>query len=315
MKILITGSRGFIGYSIGQHAARGGHEIVGVGRSSLPREGWAGRYIQADVGQADLAKIIAGFAPDLLVHAAGSASVGGSMAAPLDDFRGSVLAWVNVLDSVRRSRQKPLIVFPSSAAVYGNPTRLPVSEDAPIAPISPYGFHKAACELLAREYTVCFDLDILICRLFSVFGELQRRLLVWDLYAQCVGSEPIVWLEGTGEEARDYLHVEEVAAAILALSQSGSCSEQRRECSVVNVASGEETKVLDVAKRLRTLVAHGKDIRCRGLARPGDPLRWCADISRLRTRAASWQARPFLTRLRSCVADWQAQSEKVSRGG
>ena len=315
MKILITGSRGFIGYSIGQHAAEVGHEVLGVGRSSLPREGWSGRYLQADVGQADLAEIIAGFAPDLLVHAAGSASVGGSMVAPLDDFHGSVLAWVNVLDSVRRSQRKPLIVFPSSAAVYGNPTRFPVSEDAPIAPISPYGFHKAACELIAREYTVCFDLDILICRLFSVFGELQRRLLVWDLYAQCVEPESIVWLEGTGRETRDYLHVEEVAAAILALSQNWSCSEQRGECSIVNLASGEETKVLDVAKYLRTLVAQGKDIRCRGLARPGDPLRWCADISRLRALAISWHARPFLVRLQSCVADWQAQSKKVSCGG
>ncbi len=314
MKILITGSRGFMGGSVGRYAARAGHEVLGIGRSSQPVADWPGRYIQADVVQADLSGIIAEFAPDALVHAAGSASVGGSMSAPLDDLRASVLAWANTVDGVRRSGRKPLVVFPSSAAVYGNPVRLPVPEEAPIASISPYGYHKAACELLAREYAACFGLNILVCRFFSVFGETQRRLLIWDLYTQFAAPDPVVWLQGTGQEARDYLYVEDAATAVLALAADRSRVCRSGECVVVNIASGEEISVRDVAGQIRALVAPEKEIRCRGLARPGDPRRWCADISRLRSLAASWRPRSFPLTLKACIAAWQARSETSSCG-
>ena len=86
---------------------------------------------------------------------------------------------------------------PASAAVYGNPSTLPVNETAELRPISPYGFHKIACELLAREAAQCFDQDVLICRFFSVFGRKQHRLLVWELYQQLVGSDDAISLDGT----------------------------------------------------------------------------------------------------------------------
>ena len=311
MKILVTGSRGFIGYSIGRCAARDGHDVLGIGRSSQPRIDWPGRYAVVDVGQTDLAELIRDYNPELIVHAAGPASVGGSISAPLDDFRGSVSAWANLLDSVRRSETKPRILFPSSAAVYGNPARLPISEDEPIAPISPYGFHKAACELLAKEYALCFGLNIVVCRLFSVFGEEQRRLLVWDLFVQFAGPEPVVWLEGTGEEIRDYLHVEEVASAMLGLGREQGSFPAGGSMRIVNVASGEHITVRDLAGHLRDLTGSSKSIRCRGRRRPGDPLRWSADVTRLRACVSSWRPRPLLTALRACVESWQAKSEKA----
>jgi UDP-glucose 4-epimerase len=247
--------------------------------------------------------LIAGFAPDVLLHAAGAASVGASLARPLDDLRASVVTWANVLDSVRRSGARPLVVFPSSAAVYGDADALPVAESAPARPISPYGFHKAACELLAREHAECFGMRVLICRLFSLFGEAQRRLLVWELYRQFVGAEPFVRLEGTGDETRDYLHVDDAAAAMLELASN--LSEERGDCTVVNVASGEETRVLDLAEQLRALVAPPKEIRCLGHARAGDPRRWRADASLLRSLAPRWRPRPFAERLSQCVAAWR----------
>ena len=145
MKILVTGSGGFVGGSFGRHAARAGHEVLGVGRASQPEVGWPSLHAQADVSSSDLAELIAAFRPDAVLHAAGAASVGASLARPLDDLRASVVTWANVLDSVRRSGARPLVVFPSSAAVYGDAASLPVAESAPARPISPYGFHKAAC--------------------------------------------------------------------------------------------------------------------------------------------------------------------------
>lgn len=331
MKILVTGSNGFFGGGFGRCAARAGHELLGAGRASQPSEGWPGGYAQADVSVSDLAGLVSSFRPDLILHAAGAASVGASLKSPLDDLRASVLTWSNLLDSVRRSDARPLIVFPSSAAIYGNPRKLPVAEDEPARPISPYGFHKAACELLTREYTECFGLRVLTCRLFSVFGEAQRRLLVWELYRQFAGDSSVAQLEGTGEETRDYLHVDDAAAAVLELAEGLMTSGDRFMsdggsgggdttvnagdrttvntciCTTVNVARGEETRVLDLAEQIRSLVAPSKEIRCRGLARAGDPQRWRADISLLRSLAPRWNPRPFHERLARCVAAWQSE--------
>jgi UDP-glucose 4-epimerase len=272
---------------------------------------WSGQYLNLDVGQTDLSLVIKNFAPDMVIHAAGPASVGGSFRTPLDDFRGSVAAWVNLLDSVRRSEQSPVILFPSSAAVYGNATRLPISEDDPTAPISPYGFHKVACEGLAKEYADCFGLNIVICRLFSVFGEDQRRLLVWDLYERLTGPEPIVWLEGTGEEARDYLHVDEIASAVLKMGADLANLSTHGILRVFNVASGQQLTVRDLALHLGALLGISKPIRCHGRMRIGDPLRWHADISRLRALIPAWCPRPFLQSLQTCVNTWLAETERT----
>ena len=308
MRILITGSRGFVGGSVGRFAARAGHEILGLGRSTQPPRGWPGAYAQADVVHSDLSGLVRDFAPDLLLHAAGTASVSASLQSPLDDLRAALMTWANTLEGVRRSGARPLTLFPSSAAVYGDLSGPPAREETPLAPISPYGFHKAACELLAREYAECFGLRVVVCRLFSLFGPAQRRLLVWELYRQLAGPDATVWLQGTGAEVRDYLHVDDAAAAFLQLADG-----LRRETSpgifqVLNVASGEPADVLGLAEQLRARVAPHKELRCRGLTLPGDPRAWRADISRLRALAPGWQPRPLADSLARCVAEWQNDS-------
>jgi UDP-glucose 4-epimerase len=336
VRILITGSNGFVGGAFGRFASRAGHEVLGVGRASQASRGWLGAYTQADAVSADLAPMLRDFAPDVLFHATGTASVRASLDAPLQDLRASVHSFANTLDAVRRSGSTPLVLFPSSAAIYGDPAELPVKEDAPARPISPYGFHKAACELVAREYADCFNLRVTVCRLFSVFGATQRRLLVWELYKQFAGAGATVWLEGTGEETRDYLHIEDVSSALLQLAGSQLNSTQldvdqltvdhpddhsdddKRsgnarissgggDCLIVNVASGEATRVVDLAERLRALVAPSKEIRCRGAARPGDPRAWRADITRLHTLVPNFQPAPLIDSLARCVAEWQAE--------
>lgn len=300
MKILITGSRGFVGASFGNFAAAAGHEILGISRSSQPDQGWPGRHVQGDAAQADLAAIIRDFHPDLLLQAAGSASVGGSIADPVGDFRATAATLVNVLDGVRRSGREPLVVFPSSAAVYGNPATLPVAEDAPIAPISPYGFHKAACEILAQEYAHCFGMSTVVCRLFSLFGSRQRRLLAWEIYAQLAGDADALELQGTGTETRDFLHSDDLARAILALMPAVP----RRACTILNVGSGSETPILELAETMRAMVAPAKKITCRGIARPGDPVRWSADTARLRALIPGWQPQELSPALESTIRQW-----------
>ena len=302
MRILITGSRGFVGASFGNFAAASGYELLGISRSSQPDRGWPGRHIQGDAARADLAPIIRDFNPDLLLQAAGSASVGASIADPVGDFRATAVTLINVLEGVRRSGREPLVVFPSSAAVYGNPASLPVGEDAPCAPISPYGFHKTACEILAREYSQCLGLSAVVCRLFSLFGSRQRRLLAWEIYAQLAGKADTLELQGTGAETRDFLHSDDLARAILMLSPVVP----RGECTVLNVASGRETPILQLAETMHAMVAPEKKITCRGVARPGDPHRWCAEITRLRSLLPEWQPQPLDAALHATIRQWNS---------
>jgi len=301
VRLLITGISGFIGGSVGRYAAQIGHDVLGTGRANDGGDEWPGLYTRV-VGPEDLATVIQEFRPDVLVNAAGTASVGASVQEPLNDFHGSVQTCADVLDAVRRSDSRPLVVIPSSAAVYGNPVSLPVAEDAVPQPISPYGFHKAACELLAREYAQCFALNVLVCRFFSVFGSAQRRLLVWELYQQLAGPEQIAWLSGTGEETRDFIYIDDLADALLQLIEK--FEQTKRNYLVVNVASGVETSVLHLAETLRDLVGRGKEIHCRGQQRRNDPLRWRADISLLESLLPSWRSRELKDGLSACATAW-----------
>lgn len=313
MRILITGSRGFLGGSVGRYtAAAANYEVIGVGRSSQPEVGWPGDYIQADVANTDLSKIILDAAPDVILHAAGTASVSASFEAPLDDLRASALTWANTLEGVRRSGLKPLVIFPSSAAVYGNPSQLPVHESAPVNPISPYGFHKATCELLAREYSECFDMQIIVCRIFSLIGEAQRRLLLWELYRQFTGAETAVRLQGTGTESRDYLHVDDFAKALLQLTRERQRVFRQTSCLVVNVASGDETTAYDMARHIGDLLPLKKSVHCRNVERLGDPRCWRADTSLLRSLIPSWQPRPLSASLAHCIAAWST-ADKIGQ--
>jgi UDP-glucose 4-epimerase len=313
MRVLITGSTGFIGGSLGRFAAQAGNTVLGTGRSPEPGKEWPGVYTPGEATAESLSEIVGNFAPDVLFHAAGTASVGASLVDPLSDFRGSVSVCANMLEAVRRSGKSPLVFIPSSAAVYGNPAALPIDEQAAIQPISPYGFHKAMCEMLARESAECFGLKIIVCRLFSVFGAAQRRLLIWDLFKQLSGSSEVAWLDGTGSESRDFLHVDDLAGAIFQLAEKSARSPSGY-FDIVNVASGEETTVADIAGQIRDLVAPGKDMRCRGASRPGDPRNWRGEISKLRSMIPSWQPRPTISALNYCVAAWQQEANVFQHG-
>ena len=300
VRIAITGSRGFIGGSLGRFAAAAGHEVLGISRSAQPEPDWPGRYHCADSLHSDLSQAFREWMPEAIFHAAGSASVAGSMTEPLEDLRASAMTLGNVIESIRRAGITPVLLIPSSAAIYGNPVILPVSETGVPAPISPYGFHKAACELLGREAAELHGLRVIVCRFFSVYGPRQRRLLVWELYQQLSGGAPVVELQGTGSETRDFLHIADAAAAVLSLAQRA-----RRGLTVVNVASGTGTSVSQLAEEMKRVCDCDKMVICHGATSPGDPIHWEADITRLRELVPVWHPRPLRDGLMETVECWR----------
>jgi UDP-glucose 4-epimerase len=308
MRLLVIGCLGFLGRAVSEMGAQKGAEVLGISRSRRP-PGWRGKYVQTARFE-DLHRIMQRFEPDAVLHAVGPTSVDSSFIAPLDDLHASVVTWAQTLDAARRSGLRPLLIFPSSAAVYGDPQTLQIAEETSIAPISPYGFHKATCELLALEYSKLFGIPVVVCRFFSLFGASQRRLLIWELYEQLVAPHSIVWLGGKGNESRDYLEVHDAASAVIQLithllRDEFAASDNVGQRVIVNIASGKETNVLSLAEQLRDMVAPEKRISCRRSEMRGRPERWCADINRLRSLIPHWTYKPLSVGLSECVAAWQ----------
>ncbi|HEY3924897.1 MAG TPA: SDR family oxidoreductase [Acidothermaceae bacterium] len=299
MKMLITGSRGFLGQALGAAAAARGHELIGLSRSAQPAAGWQGAHHCVDVVDDDLTDIVAKYEPDAVIHAAGPASVGDSFLSPVPNLRTGLMSWANVLDAVRRTGIPARAVLLSSAAVYGQPATLPVAETAPAQPLSPYGYAKAMAETLGQQYASCFGIDVLACRLFSVLGPGQRRLLIWEIYRQLSSADTDeVVLTGSSSSSRDYLHVDDVAVAVVSLC------EITRNPGVVNIASGDRSTVGQAASDVVAAAASDKAVRFLDKQTTGDPDHWQADISTLRALLPQWQPRTLAAAVAACVAAW-----------
>ena len=152
IKVLITGSNGFIGGQIARYLKACGYAVTGLDTGSSDTSGVVSRYIQMILPNTDIEGVMNTLKPDYCVHCAGLATVGSSITNPGIDFNSGPPVVFNILDAIRKTRLKCRLIFLSSAAVYGNPKKLPIKEDANTAPISPYGFHKAICENIIAEF-------------------------------------------------------------------------------------------------------------------------------------------------------------------
>lgn len=271
-RVLVTGVTGFIGSHVGALLAER-HNVVGTGRKACSL---AFPYWQTDLGGEEFEEQLAAFRPEVIVHCAGPSSVQASIQDPRADFRAGPELLMRLYDSVRKSGLRPFVIQISSAAVYGDPATLPVSEDAPMHPLSPYGWHKEMAELAGREYADGCGIPGLALRVFSCYGEGQRKLLLWDA-AKKLSSGTAAFF-GTGRETRDYLHVRDLARLVLLLAEDPPAEGFR----AVNAGSGQAVSVERVITLLRQALDR-EDVALvfNGDARRGDPRFWQADARRL----------------------------------
>ena len=276
-KILITGAAGFLGGHLTEHFASRGFTVGGLDAAPercAPLDVLE-CYYQRDLPSNDLEQIIEDFAPDFCIHAAGSASVPASFEDPAADFQaGPVLTW-HLLDALRRGAPACKTLFLSSAAVYGSPRELPVTEDTELAPISPYGFHKLLSCQVCREFAVLHGTKVAIARIFSAYGPGLRKQVVWDLCRQALTNGAIS-AQGTGAESRDFIHVADVCRAAEAVLRDGDMC-----AGIYNFASGDETKISELAATICSVAGSGCTVTFDGKVPEGTPLNWRADISRL----------------------------------
>jgi UDP-glucose 4-epimerase len=295
--ILVTGANGFLGRHVSRVAAGQGHQVVGMGHGDWSEESWRhwglSAWYELDV---TLASLVAHAArPDLLVHCAGSSSVGFSFENPAQDFERTVGTTLDVLEYLRTSAPETALVYPSSAAVYGRAATLPISEKSPLAPISPYGFHKGIAEDLCRSYSESFGLPVAIVRLFSAYGIELRKQLLWDACRKSqVGDYRF---GGTGRETRDWVNGEDVARLLLLAGDHAVSG-----TAIVNGASGTEVAVENILAVLLDALGADRKPEFTGTMRAGDPERVVGDSSRARGWGWSPQ-RPWQDGVRE-YADW-----------
>ena len=241
--VVVTGGCGYIGSHIAKELKKNNYRVIIVDRvKRLHTLKFADEFIQADYDSTQTNNMLVHEQPDAIIHCAGTSLVGPSVKHPAEYYENNVVKTIHFLSAIDSLPKKPVVVFSSSAAVYGSPTRMPISENEHINPMSPYGRTKVIIETVLSDYSSAYGLKYIALRYFNACGadldgELGQERNATHIIARVLEAklfnEPFT-LYGTNYETpdgtciRDYVHVADLAdahvKAIEYLLQSGSSS-------------------------------------------------------------------------------------------
>ncbi len=276
-KVLITGGSGFIGTKLAEINHTMGNQVEVWDVLTNVESNYSIYNVNLS-NEDEITQRLQQFCPDIIFHCAGSADVRVSVENPKLDFERNVALTHNLLFALHKLNFHAVkMVFLSSAAVYGNPVSLPISENALLNPLSPYALHKIMCEEICTYFRKNYGIDVRIARIFSAYGNGLKKQIFWDMYQKVVKTDELNMF-GTGAESRDYIHVDDVVQALMLIAR-----QNKGEHYIYNVANGEEIKIKDIASLFATCAGIPESsIHFDGYVREGDPLNWCADISELK---------------------------------
>lgn len=303
MNILVVGGAGYVGSHAVRHLSRAGHDVwiydnLSQGhRAAVP----AGRLIVGELHDGPgLAHALREHAIEAVMHFAAHALVGESMSDPAKYYHNNVVGTLSLLDAMRETGVWR-IVFSSTTATYGVPSRIPISEDEPQRPINPYGFTKLVIEEALADYARAYGLGYAALRYFNAAGaspegdlgedhDPETRLIPLVLKT-ALGQRAEITIFGDdyptpdGTCVRDYIHVDDLATAHeLALSKLAPGIGLE-----LNLGTGRGQSVREVIDACR--IVTGREIPVKkGPRRPGDPPELVADPTRAR-RELHWEPR------------------------
>jgi len=304
MKVFVTGGAGYIGSHVVKALGAHNHDIVVFDNLSTGHD-WAvlsGRLVRGDLGdQAALEEILKAFQPDAVLHFAASIQVEESVRKPLMYYRNNVINTLNLLEAMAAQKIR-YFLYSSTAAVYGNPERIPVDENAPLRPINPYGATKRTIEQVLQDLSEADDFKCISLRYFNVAGaDVEGRIgqvyreathLITRALKTALGVYPRLSIFGTdyqtadGTCIRDYIHVDDLAAAhVLALNHLVETGKS----NVMNCGYGHGFSVKEVVRTARKVTGIDFPVEETG-RRAGDPPTLVADSSRIRS-LTGWQPR------------------------
>jgi UDP-glucose 4-epimerase len=294
MLAVVTGGAGFIGSHTVDHLLAAGHRVVVLDdfrtgkRANLAHHAGSDRLevIACDVSHgifAALAPITARHgAVERIVHLAAQVSVVHSVQNPLVDMQVNYGGTLHVLEYARATGVKK-VVFASSAAVYGDVTAMPVGEEVPTQPVSPYGIDKLASEFALDYYAAVHGVPTTALRFFNVYGPRQDPSSpysgVISIFADRARAGRTLTIFGDGSQTRDFVYVGDVVRAIVAALGDGA------DRVVANVGTGREITVLELARTVVELCGGPdgkKSVIEHQPARGGEILKSRARVDRLR---------------------------------
>jgi UDP-glucose 4-epimerase len=286
-RALVTGGAGFIGSHVVDAYVQAGLDVAVVDNlatGSRANLNPAARLHEVDIRDgAAVDQVFAAERPEIVSHQAAQASVRASMEDPPRDAAINVLGSLNVLEACRKHGARKLIYAATGGAAVGEPKYLPVDEDHPVEPLSPYGASKHAVEHYVALYRQTFGLDTTILRYANIYGPRQDprgEAGVIAIFAglMLTGRSPVI--NGTGEQERDYVYVGDVARANLLALEKGSGG-------MYNIGTGVSTSVNALFDLLAELTGYGEPRR-HGPALGGEVFRIYVTNDRAR-RELGWE--------------------------
>jgi len=245
--VLVTGGAGFVGSHLVNALSEAREIRVLDDLSAGRRERIPGgaTLIEGDVCDRDaVARAVAGV--DVIFHQAAVVSVERSIESPAETHAANVGGTLELLEAARR--QDARFVAASSAAVYGHPVNLPVNEEDPKRPLSPYGIGKLAVDHYCRRYYDLYGLETVALRYFNVYGPGQsggQYSGVIDIFSRQARSGEPITVHGDGSQTRDFVHVRDVVDANLRAASANAVGD------AINVGTGKSVTIMELAELIR----------------------------------------------------------------
>ncbi|HSB46262.1 MAG TPA: NAD-dependent epimerase/dehydratase family protein [Nitrospira sp.] len=292
MKVLVTGGAGFIGSHLVDRLVQEGHEVIIVDNLATGKRrniNRSARFYKLDIQSWRLERVFRNERPNVVMHLAAQMDVRKSVEDPMFDAQVNILGTLNVLQQAVRHGVRKVVFSSSGGAIYGEQEMYPAPESHVTNPLSPYGLSKLCGEQYLSYYQRISGLQVVSLRYANVYGPRQDpegEAGVVAIFIQKLLNNEQAVINGNGRQTRDFVFVEDVVEANLAIMG-------QETQGTYNVGTGVETSINDL---FRILVQHTgsacKEVH--GPAKKGEQARSVIDSSKLR-HELSWEPKMNLT--------------------
>jgi UDP-glucose 4-epimerase len=281
--VLVTGGGGFLGSHLAEALVECGAYVTIVDNLS---NGTLDNLVSVndkvdfhliDIRSAAFRKLLLTENFDAIFHFAANAYIPPSIECPEYDYEINLMAPFYLLETLRKGNLRPALIIASSAAVYGNPDHIPISECDPTFPISPYGVSKLATERYVAVYACVYGLRTASLRLFSVYGPRQHKQIVYDFIQKVSQNGSKLEILGDGSQVRDLVYVKDVVQAALLIWERAPLNGE-----VYNVAMGTGMSTRQIAGIVAEALGVNPQLAYTGSIRPGDCEKWIACVDRIK---------------------------------